>query len=548
VSNGLLLRITYFSVLFLILSLIATPLSISNAIFMTALAQQPANTENATAPSTQQNNSLTEPGEMDQGALRDLATAIREPSSALKIKMAQLSTSNKTEDIATLAYIWGYPLISMERSFNWFTNPNSPTGPGHGPANHLNCNRETINANDTDVVLPNADTLYCVSWLDLSKEPVVLTVPPIPDRYYTFEFLDAYTNVFDYVGTRATGSDGGTYLIAGPEWHGDLPKGMIKIWSPTDLAWILQRTLLKGQDDINNVRAIQDQMSVTPLSAFQGTNATAATTAHQAATNTSETPMSSGHQFVPAEHVQNPVSPKPPFIPATGIRIFDEIGTAMSGNSLNPPEPALVDKFASIGVGIGKTPSTQANDTTKAAMQAAITEGEKLIAKQVPNLGTQINGWRVTSAGLYGTDYLFRAAVTKLGLGANIGQEAIYPPAFTDSEGRPLTGNNSYVIHFNPGQQPPVDGFWSISMYNNASYFVDNPINRYQVSPYTGLKNNTDGSLDIYIQNKSPGPEKESNWLPAPPDEFKMTLRLYLPQTPILNGTWPLPLIERTAG
>jgi DNA sulfur modification protein DndE len=258
--------------------------------------------------------------------------------------------------------------------------------------------------------------------------------------------------------------------------------------------------------------------------------------------------MSSGHQFVPAEHVQNPVSPKPPFIPATGMRLFDEIGTAMSGNSLNPPEATLVDKFASIGVGIGKTPSTQANDTTKAAMQTAITEGEKLIAKQVPNLGTQINGWRVTSTGLYGTDYLFRAAVAKLGLGANIGQEAIYPPAFTDSEGRPLTGNNSYVIHFNPGQQPPVDGFWSISMYNNATYFVDNPINRYQVSPYTGLKNNTDGSLEIYIQNKSPGPEKESNWLPAPTDGFKRTLRLYLPQSPILNGTWPLPLIERTTG
>lgn len=518
----------------------------SNAIFKTALAQQPTNTENATAPPTQQNNSLTEPGEMDQGALRDLATAIREPSSALEIKMAQLGTSNKTEDIATLAYIWGYSLISMERSFNWFTTPNNPTGPGHGPANHLNCNRETINSNDTDVVLPNADTLYCVSWLDLSKEPVVLKVPPIPDRYYTFEFLDAYTNVFDYVGTRATGSDGGTYLIAGPEWHGDLPKGMIKIWSPTDLAWILQRTLLKGQDDINNVRAIQDQMSVTPLSAFQGTKPTATTL--QATTNTSETTMSSGHQFVPAEHAQNPVSPKPPFIPTTGIKIFDEIGTAMSGNSLNPPEPALVDKFASIGVGIGKTPSTQANDTTKAAMQTAITEGEKLIAKQVPNLGTQINGWRVTSTGLYGTDYLFRAAVAKLGLGANIGQEAIYPPAFTDSEGRSLTGNNIYVIHFNPGQQPPVDGFWSISMYNNASYFVDNPINRYQVSPYTGLKNNTDGSLDIYIQNKSPGPEKESNWLPAPTDGFKLTLRLYLPQSPILNGTWPLPLIERTTG
>jgi hypothetical protein len=509
-------------------------------------------TENATSSAaTQQSTAILEPGGIDLETLRNsIISTLREPATALDIKMAQLSSSNKSEDIATLAYIWGYSLISMERSFNWFTNPNSPPGASHGPANMMNCNRELITPNDTDVVLPNADTLYCVSWLDLSNGPLVLKVPPIPDRYYTFEFLDAYTNVFTYVGTRATGSQGGTYLITGPEWKGQVSEGMTQIWSPTNLAWILQRTLLKGAADIDNVHTIQDQMSVTPLSGSQIPNSTVAPQA--TTTNTSEqqeVPMSAEHQFIPPEQVQTPISPKPPFIPTTGIKIYDEIGLAMHGNPLNPPDPALVTKLASIGIGPGMTPSTQANDTIKQALQTGITEGEKLIAAKVPNLGTEVNGWRVSPAGLYGLDYLFRAAVTKLGLGANIAQEALYPPAFTDSEGKPLSGNSSYVIHFDPGQQPPVDAFWSISMYNNASYFVDNPINRYTIGPYSSqLKNNTDGSLDIYIQNTSPGADKESNWLPAPDADFKITMRLYLPQPQVLNGTWPLPLIQPTAG
>lgn len=157
--------------------------------------------------------------------------------------------------------------------------------------------------------------------------------------------------------------------------------------------------------------------------------------------------------------------------------------------------------------------------------------------------------WLVNAqTGVYGNDYLLRAAVTKIGLGANIAQEAFYPATFTDNQGQPLNGANNYVIHFNPGQIPPVDAFWSITMYNNQSYFVDNPIDRYAIGKYTeGLKNNTDDSLDIYIQNASPGADKESNWLPAPADSFNLLFRMYLPQPQILNGTWQLPLVQRTS-
>jgi hypothetical protein len=448
-------------------------------------------------------------------------------TAALDVRMLHLTFSNKPKDIATLAYIWGFPLVTMQRQFNFVTSPNVH-GPGRGPANTLVCARSLVDARFTDIVSPNSDTLYCVTQFDLKKEPVVLVVPPIAaDRYYTFEFLDAYTNDFAYVGTRATGSNGGTYLIAGPNWNGQVPQGMTKIWSPTNLAWFINRILVKGPADVTNVNRIQDKIIVKPLSVFQG--------------NAIPPP--------PTAALSNkvPIGPQPSLIAPTGIKIYDEIGQAMIGNPLNPPDPGLVAKIASVGIGPGKTPSTEANATIKAALQTGITEGQKAIDAEVANAGTNINGWRYAiPTGDYGTDYLFRAAVTQIGLGANIAQESLYPVAFTDSQGKPLTGTNNYTIHFNPGQTPPVKGFWSITMYNNKSLFVNNPINRYSIGKYTeGLKNNTDGSLDIYIQHQSPGKDKESNWLPADKNSFNLILRMYLPAEEVLNGTWTPPPITR---
>ena len=530
-------RITFVAMLSIILSFIVSP----HTLFMAAASAQSSSntTTTSTTTNTTNNNTskLQEPGEPNLQALKSLITALKIPTSELDIKMAQLTTSNKSEDIATLAYIWGFPLVTMERQFNFVTNPNVPPGPGRGPANTISCARELANASFTDIVSPNADTLFCYTQFDLKNEPVVLVVPPIADRYYTFQFLDAYTNDYAYVGTRETGSTGGTYLLAGPDWDGQVPEGMTKIWTPTNLAWLLNRILVKGPADVPNVNAIQDQISVKPLSEFQGNTTTSLSSAASATTQTNASK-------------EVPIGPQPALIPTTGIKIYDEISTAMSGNPLNPPDPVLVTKLASIGVSPGKTPSTQSNDTIKTALQTGITEGQKLIDARVANFGTNVNGWLVNAqTGVYGTDYLFRAAVTQHGLGANVGQEAFYPATFTDSEGSPLNGANNYVIHFNPGQTPPVDGFWSITMYDDKSLFVDNPINRYNIGKYTeGLKNNTDGSLDIYIQNASPGADKESNWLPAPQSGFNLVLRMYLPEPQALNGTWQLPLVQRTAG
>jgi len=461
-------------------------------------------------------------------------TDILDPQSAieqLNVKMAQISSSNKPEDIATLAYIWGFPLVSMERQFNFVTNPNVPPGVGRGPANTLACATDLINATFTDVVSPNSDTLYCQTQFDLTKEPVVVVVPPIADRYYTFQFLDAYTNDFAYIGTRATGGTGGTYLLAGPDWNGQVPDGMTKIWSPTNLAWFINRILVKGPADLPNVHSYQDKIIVNSLSIFQTKGPADSSESVKVDVNASK---------------EIPIGPQPALIAPTGIKIYDEIGAAMTGNPPNPPDPQLITKLAQIGIGPNKVPSQEANDTIKGALETGIIEGQKLIDARVTNSGTMVNGWLVNAlAGAYGADYLFRAAITQLGLGANIAQEALYPATFTDNQGKPLNGNNSYLIHFEPGQTPPVDAFWSITMYNDKSLFVENPINRYSIGKYTeGLKNNTDGSVDIFIQHNSPGNDKESNWLPSPQGSFNMIMRTYLPQPAILNGTWHLPSVQ----
>jgi hypothetical protein len=497
----------------------------SDAIFNKASAQNAA-TGNVTGSSTQQND--TQPGEIAIGALQNLVSTLKQPTGALDVKMAQISTSNNPADIATLAYIWGFPLVTTERQFNFVTNPNIPPGPGRGPANMKSCAENLVNASFTDVVTPNSDTLYCLSQFDLTNEPVVIVVPPVEDRYYSFQFLDAYTNDFIYLGTRATGSSGGTYLLAGPDWKGQIPKGMSKIWSPTNLAWLVVRTLVKGPADVANVVAIQGQYDVKPLSEFLGKPATQPA----AQANASQ---------------KVPIGPQPDLIAPTGIKLYDEIGQAMIGNPLNPPDPALVDKLESIGIGPGRTPSTQANDTIKVALQTGISEGQKVIDTKLANFGTVENGWLVNAGlGIYGSDYLTRAAITQGGFGANVAQEALYPFSFTDSQGQPLSGANNYTLHFDPGQTPPVDAFWSVSMYNNKSLFVDNPLNRYSINSYSEVKNNTDGSLDLYIQNQNPGPDKESNWLPAPADSFNLVMRLYLPQPQVLNGTWSYPLVQGT--
>jgi len=461
-------------------------------------------------------------------------------------EMKRIESSNSPIDIATLAYIWGYSLVSWIRPIDFATNPNSPPiSPAHGPLNVFHHFRELANASVHNVVSPNADTLYSIARVDLKNGPLVLQVPPISDRYYVLQFIDAYTNNFFYVGTRTNTTSGGSYLITGPTWNGTAATSTIEgmkeiIKSPTNTMVIAARILVKSPEDVSNLRALQDKLVLSPLSVVQDSD------------NASTTSTTTSSILDTASSSQPPQPPEPAFIPKTGIKIYDEIGKDMANNPPPQNQSNLVAKFKTIGIGPGLKPSettANSNNTIKQALENGITNGEKIIDAKANSLGTVTNGWVMNlQTGDFGTDYLLRAAIAKTLLGANSAKEAVYPYTYVDNEGKNLTGTNKYVIHFDKDKIPPVktNGFWSISMYNSKRFFVDNPMNRYTISDRTpGLKYNSDGSLDVYIQHDNPGKDKESNWLPAPSNStFNLTLRMYIPQEQVLNGQYQIPPVQ----
>jgi len=446
-----------------------------------------------------------------------VSSANQTNSKDLASEMKKLENSNDPADIATLAYIWGYPLVSVLRFIDYSSNPSAPPSDKNGPVNEFHFNRNLLNASATDIVSPNADTLYGALYLDLKNEPLVLKVPPIADRYFVIQFIDAYDNVPINIGTRTNVTSGGTYLITGPNWSGTVPNDLTQIKLPTNKILGGSRILVNGSEDVVNARELYNKFSISPLSNIN----------------------SNVSQAGPL------VSPQPSAIPITGISIFDEIGKDMIDNPPYSYDAQVVAKFKTIGVGSGLTPSVTANDTIKEALQTGIEEGEKLIDAKVNDLRTNINGWIINlNTGNYGSDYLLRAAIAKVLLGANVPQESVYPYTLVDSDGKNLTGTQKYVLHFD-NNLPPVDAFWSLSMYYAKKYFVDNPINRNSIGDHTpGLKYNTDGSLDIYIQHDNPGKDKESNWLPSPSDIFNLTLRMYMPHEIVLKGEYQIPAVK----
>jgi hypothetical protein len=450
-------------------------------------------------------------------------------SGQLNEEMKKLATSDNPVDIATLAYIWGYPLVIKVRTYDYAISPNIPPGPLRGPVNTIAHARDLLDASYTDVVRPNQDTLYSVSYLDLMNKSLILQVPPMSDRYYVLQFTDAYTNSFKYIGTRTNVTSGGTYFITGPNWTGTVPSGMLQIKSPTNLAVLIARILVNGPTVVPNVRALQDKLSLSPISATEGS------------------PIPVNTSVSKSEEI--PVSSQPAFMPTTGAKIFDELGNDMIDNPPFQDDAGAVAKFEMIGIGPGLTPSTTKNETILKALEQGIIVGEKMIDEKIAHLGSVVNGWSFNlDTGNYGSDYLLRAAVAKTALGANAPEEALYPLTFVDNSGNNLTGSEKYVIHFDKDKIPPVEAFWSITMYNSKYGFVDNPINRYAIGDRTpGFKFNSDGSFDIYVQKDNPGKEKESNWLPATPDNFSLLLRLYIPKEIVLKGEYQYPQVQRVS-
>ena len=444
---------------------------------------------------------------------------------------AQAPAMTRAEQVQLIsdAFLFGYPLVLVDVTRQVSTNVAAATA-DKAPMNQLAHKRAFPDYTFTDVVSPNADTLYSVAWLDLAKEPIVLSVPAIKDRFYMVELMGAWTDVFASPGSRTTGTDKGDFAIVGPSWRGDLPAGTKAIQSPTNLAWMIGRTQTNGKSDYKAVHAIQDQFALTPLSAW-GKPATKPAAGQVDASVDMKTPP-------PAQVAK-----------MDAATFFGRLNRLMQDNPPAAADAPALARFAKLGIAPGKPFEVATLDPSLAsALEEGMQAGrEKLLAAAKASHGTEVNGWTILPGNVanFGTDYTFRAVVALVGLGANLPSDAIYPHAVADSEGQPLSGANRYTMHFAKDQLPPVKAFWSITTYNDKQNFIQNPIDRYAIGDRDALKRDADGGLTLYFQKDSPGKDKESNWLPVPEGAFNLFMRLYWPEQAIADGTWKMPPVER---
>ena len=431
--------------------------------------------------------------------------------------------------LATDAYVYGYPLVTMEMTRRVITNAAKVEGT-HGPMGQIIKLRQYPDASFRDVTAPNADTLYTTAFFDVGKEPWVLSLPDMKDRYALFPMLDGWTNVFQVPGKRTTGTNAQTYAITGPGWNGTLPAGVKQYKSPTSLVWLLGRIYCTGTpEDYAAVHALQDQCKLVPLSAW-------------------------GKDYTPPPGKVDPsidmkTAVRDQVNRMDAVEYFTLLAQLMKTNPPSAADAEEVARYAAIGLVPGQDFDASKLKADFAKRIPGIAFDRIMLQFKVGKSIRNINGWMFDSVtGIYGTDYLNRAFVTAIGLGANRIQDAVYPTSQKDEHGSDYTGANKYVMHFPKGQLPPTQGFWSITMYDANYFFVANPINRYSISARQNLKANADGSVDLYFQNQSPGADKEANWLPAPAGKFVLMLRMYWPdETPpsIIDGSWKPPAVTK---
>ena len=445
-----------------------------------------------------------------------------------------LVKTKEAQETGIDAYVYAYPLVTMELTRRVLTNVVQPEGP-NSPMGQFARLRTYPPVDNHTVTAPNADTLYTIVWLDVSKEPWVLRLPDMKGRYFLLPMLDAWTNVFQVPGKRTTGTGAQTYVITGPGWAGTIPAGMTEYKAPTELVWIIGRIYCTGTpEDYATVHALQDKVTTYPLSSLGKTY--------------TPVPGTVDAKVDMKTAVRDQVNA---LDAASYFKLFAQLLKA------NPPtaeDAPMVAKLAKIGIVPGQ-------DFDASKLEPAVAKGLAGVPKPAQDsimnmmkeglvLGDShlTDGWVYsTKMGLYGTNYRWLAFVTAIGLGANRPEDAIYPTSEGPGIVEKYDGGKKYVMHFGKGEMPPVNGFWSLTMYDANYFFVPNPINRYTVSQRSKFKSNADGSVDIYVQNESPGKAKEQNWLPAPKDKFILMLRLYWPKEKppsILDGSWKIPQVK----
>ncbi len=464
-------------------------------------------------------------------AAASLATATKAADGVL----SDIIEGTEEFGLAVEAYTFGYPLVTMEMTRRVVTNVATPVGT-KGPMGQVIKLREYPDAKFRDVTAPNADTLYTTALFDVGTEPWVVSIPTLNGRYALFPMLDGWTTVFQVPGKRTTGTAAQTYAITGPGWTGKLPPGVKEYKSATSLVWLLGRIYCTGTpEDYKAVHELQDQVQLVPLSAY-------------------------GKDYTPPPgkvdaSIDMKTAVRDQVNAMDAVTYFTMLCELMKTNPPYKADAPMVAKMATIGIVPGQSfDKTKFNpDFAKRVPQAAF-DRIMLHFKFSDGDVKNVNGWGFTTkTGIYDTNYIQRALITAIGLGANRPQDAVYPTSQKYEGGligREYSGADKYIMTFKKGLTPPVDGFWSLTMYDGNYFFVENPLNRYSISARQPLKANPDGSIDILIQNESPGADKESNWLPAPKGKFVLMMRLYWPKEKnpsIINGSWSLPPVKKVS-
>jgi hypothetical protein len=442
--------------------------------------------------------------------------------------------SAKTQEayeIGLEAYVYFYPAVSIDLTRRIATNVEPGKVLGFGPMNTFSHFRAYPGADFKAVVRPNFDTLYSSAWLDLTKEPMVISAPDTGGRYYLLPMLDMWTDVFASPGKRTSGTKAGNFAVVPPGWQGQLPAGVEKIQSPTSYVWVCGRTQANGPKDYAAVHKVQDGYAVTPLSQF------------------GKAPQSVKAVVDPSLDMKTPPLDQVNKMPAGAF--FKYGAELMKANPPHVTDWSILDRLKRIGIEVGKNFDFEKLDASvQQALGKAAADGLKEMYAKLPTFARVANGWQMNTdtMGVYGNYYLKRAAVAMVGLGANQPEDAIYPLNFADADGKPMMGENNYTLHFNKEELPPVNAFWSVTMYDEAGFQVANSISRFAIGDRDDLKYKADGSLDLYMQNENPGPEKVSNWLPSPAKgKLGVTMRLYAPKPQALDGRWNPPAIKRAA-
>ena len=435
-------------------------------------------------------------------------------------------SAQEAEVIAQEAYIYLYPLITMDVTRKVSTNYKAGEKAGMGPMNSFSHMPAFPPANFREVVRPNFDTLYSIACLDLGKEPMIVSVPDTQGRYYLLPMLDMWSDVFAVPGKRTSGTNAANFAVVPAGWSGTLPPNVQRIDSPTPYVWIIGRTQTNGPKDYEAVHKVQAGYQVVPLSQWGKASSVPAAASIDPGVDMKTPPLRQVNDM-PAD------------------KYFAYGAELMKVNPPHRTDWSTLARIKRIGIEPGHFDPSKASPEALARGAAA---GLKLMHSSVSSIGRVVNGWVMytDTMGVYGDYYLKRAIVAEIGLFANQPEDAIYPVNVADADGKPLRGESKYVIHFNKSQLPPVDAFWSVTMYDAEGFQVANPLNRFAIGDRDALKYNSDGSLDLYLQTETPGSEKEANWLPAPKSGLLgVTMRLYAPRPAALDGRWKPPAVKR---